>query len=190
MLELNIFLKELGCVNTKLTTGNVNHRLSSMEDKSILLDYLISELMANKMLEMKKPEDNKALSITIVSSYTFALYCSSGSSTKESILYFQSESITARTLREMLTALRFQKPPDNIAPDLLFKKLEAKVSEVLKQVPKELIGKPMFFGELSTEQWQKLDKVQGDLNEEYTIRREMLLKRLDVTVQSFSVRAF
>ena len=87
----------------------------------------------------------------------------------------------------MLTALRFQKPPDNISADVLFKKLHTKVAELTKQVPKELIGKPLFFGELNKNQWEKLDKVQGDLNEEYTIRREMLLKRLDVTVNSFTV---
>lgn len=91
-------------------------------------------------------------------------------------------------MREMLTALRFQKPPDNISPDLLFKKLHTKVSEVISQVPKDLVGKPLFFGELSKDQWAKLDKLHGDLNDEYTIRREMLLKRLDVTVNSFSVK--
>lgn len=91
-------------------------------------------------------------------------------------------------MREMLTALRFQKPPDNISPDLLFKKLHAKVSEVISQVPKDLVGKPLFFGELNKAQWEKLDQLQGDLNEEYTIRREMLLQRLDVTVNSFAVK--
>lgn len=90
-------------------------------------------------------------------------------------------------MREMLSALRFQKPPDDISPDLLFKKLHTKVMEVLKQVPNELVGKPLFFGELNNSQWEKLNKLQADLNEEYTIRREMLLKRLDVTVNSFAV---
>ena len=31
----------------------------------------------------------------------------------------------------------------------------------------------------------KVDKINEQLNSEYTLRRQMLLKRLDVTIQSF-----
>lgn len=67
-------------------------------------------------------------------------------------------------------------------------KLEAKLKDIVAKVPAELLGKPLFFAELSPSQWQKLDKFHQDLNEEYTIRRKMLLKRLDVTIQSFLVK--
>lgn len=46
----------------------------------------------------------------------------------------------------------------------------------------------MFFGELSDKQWHHLENVQSELKEEYKLRREMLIKRLDVTIQSFRVR--
>ncbi|KAJ8681773.1 hypothetical protein QAD02_017565 [Eretmocerus hayati] len=161
LAELSTFLKAIGCVNKKLISGNVNQRLANVQERCVLIEYLIAELMASKIIESKRPED-KAVEITI------------------------SESITAKCMREMLLALRFQKPPDNISPALLFQKLQAKVSEVLKQVPKELVGKPLFFGELNGAQWDKLDTLHGELNEEYTIRREMMLKRLDVTVNSFA----
>lgn len=98
--------------------------------------------------------------------------------------------MTAKNLREMLTAIKFQKPPDNISSTLLFQKLNSRLKELINQVPKELLGKPLFFGELNKNQWEKLDQLQGDLNEEYNIRREMLLKRLDVTVNSFLVKLF
>lgn len=104
------------------------------------------------------------------------------------ILYLQDESDTARSLKNILVTLKFQKPPDNILPELLFSKLETKLSEVLKTVSSDHLGKPLIDIELSAKQWDKLSKLQEEMHKEYTIRREMLLKRLDVTVQSFLVR--
>jgi hypothetical protein len=66
LLELNIFLKELECTNTKLTTGNVNERLNNIQDNEALIQYLIIELMTSKILESKKT-DNKPAAIIIVS---------------------------------------------------------------------------------------------------------------------------
>lgn len=100
---------------------------------------------------------------------------------------FQNESDTAKCLKEMLVALKFQKPPDNISAEMLFKKLNGKLTEIIASTPPELVGKPLFIGELSPAQWEKLDKLQEDMNVEYKMRRDMLLKRLDVTVQSFLV---
>lgn len=88
----------------------------------------------------------------------------------------------------MLVTLKFQKPPDNISPELLFSRLETKLSEVLKTVSTDHLGKPLIEIELSAKQWDELSKLQEEMHKEYTIRREMLLKRLDVTVQSFLVR--
>lgn len=104
------------------------------------------------------------------------------------ILYLQDESDTARSLKNILVTLKFQKPPDNILPELLFSKLETKLSEVLKTVSSDHFGKPLIDIELSAKQWDELSKLQEEMHKEYTIRREMLLKRLDVTVQSFLVR--
>lgn len=83
--------------------------------------------------------------------------------------------------------LGFQKPPENVTVPLLFGKLQNKLKEIVASVPAELLGKPLFFAELSQSQWDQLDQFHVDLNLEYTIRREMLLKRLDVTIQSFLV---
>lgn len=100
----------------------------------------------------------------------------------------QNESDTARNLKNMLVTLKFQKPPNNIAVDQLFSRVETKLSEVLKTVPPEFLGKPLIDVELSAKQWEKLADLQEEMRKEYTIRRDMLLKRLDVTVQSFLVR--
>jgi Protein of unknown function (DUF2465). len=45
----------------------------------------------------------------------------------------------------------------------------------------------MFNGELSPKQWETLMQVQNEMAEEYRLRREMLLTRLDCTIESFKV---
>ena len=45
----------------------------------------------------------------------------------------------------------------------------------------------MFTGVLTEKQWSNVENLQQQMQKEYKIRREMLLKRLDVTIQSFKV---
>lgn len=82
----------------------------------------------------------------------------------------------------------FPKPPPNITVQQLFQKLIPTVQTAAQKAGKDLIGNPIFNGYLSDKQWNTLSTVQKDLCNEYTIRREMLLKRLDCTIQSFEVR--
>ncbi|KAK0095367.1 hypothetical protein PV326_008562 [Microctonus aethiopoides] len=161
LLELSSFLKELGCVNSELISGNVNQRLATKHERILLLDYLVVELMASKIIHAKNPETASKLQLTI------------------------NESDTAKSLKNMLVALQFGKPPDNISTEQLFNKLESKLKTIVSSASPDLLGKPLVIGELSPAQWEKLDQLQNDMMEEYKIRREMLLKRLDVTVQSF-----
>lgn len=67
LLELSFFLKEVGCINEKLMTGNVNQRLASESERAILIEFLVTELMASKLLEIKCPKEEKQLEVTIVS---------------------------------------------------------------------------------------------------------------------------
>lgn len=161
LLELSFFLKEIGCVNEKLMTGYVNERLANESERAILIEFLATELMACKLLEVKCPKEEKQMEVTL------------------------DESDTARSLKNILVTLKFQKPPDNILPELLFSRLETKLSEILKTVSPDHLGKPLIDVELSANQWNELSKLQEEMHKEYTIRRDMLLKRLDVTVQSF-----
>lgn len=50
----------------------------------------------------------------------------------------------------------------------------------------DALSKPIVKEALSTEQWAKLEKINDALTQEYSMRRRMLLKRADVTVQSFT----
>lgn len=84
--------------------------------------------------------------------------------------------------------LRFPKPPPNITVQQMFQKLTPSIQNAVQKAGNELLGNPLFSGTLSDKQWHMLEDIQKDLNNEYTIRREMLLKRLDCTIQSFGVR--
>lgn len=61
------------------------------------------------------------------------------------------------------------------------------VNDVKSKAHPSLIGKPLFTGELSDKQWKMLEQMQREMHAEYLMRRQMLIKRLDVTVQSFQV---
>ncbi|VVC96766.1 unnamed protein product [Leptidea sinapis] len=83
-----------------LELSHLSSRLQSREDKLLLLDYLISELMAAKIVNVDAPK---------------------------------IETPTARDLKEILITLKFNKPPPNITPEILFSKVEAKVKETIQK---------------------------------------------------------
>ncbi|XP_076237399.1 protein FAM98A [Calliopsis andreniformis] len=161
LLELSCFLKELGCVNERLMTGNVNSRLATEQDRYILLDFLGAELKASRLIESRKQKTSASMDVHV------------------------EESDTAKDLKDMLIALNFDKPPDDITAEKLFSRLENKLTELLKKVPPELVGKPLITHLFSEKEWKELELIQQELHDEYRMRRDMLLKRLDVTVQSF-----
>ncbi|XP_076677107.1 protein FAM98A isoform X2 [Andrena cerasifolii] len=161
LLELSCFLKELGCMNERLMTGNVNERLGTEQDRFALLDFLAAELAASRLIEARNQKASTSMDIEV------------------------EESDTAKDLKDMLVALNFEKPPDNITAEKLFSRLEAKLTEVLKTAPRELVGEPLVTNEFTEREWKDLELVQQELHDEYRMRRDMLLKRLDVTVQSF-----
>jgi len=60
-----------------------------------------------------------------------------------------------------------------------------KVSELLKSLPPKYMGRSLLQINMSENQWKQIHKLNKMLYEDYKIRRELLLKRLDVTIQSF-----
>lgn len=94
------------------------------------------------------------------------------------------ESPAAVALKSITQNLNLGKPPQTITPNAFFEKLFNRFNEVAK---KKSLGTPLFAPskQLSFEQWNKLEKLQQELEAEYNLRREMLITRLDVTVQSF-----
>ncbi|KAG5869675.1 hypothetical protein JTB14_035601 [Gonioctena quinquepunctata] len=159
IMEITSFLKELNCPYKSLTHGHVSDRLQNVSDRLLLLDYLLTELMGARILSEKKPEKKIELKL--------------------------QETSEGKDMRLILQTLRFPKPPANISIATLFQKLGPTIPIVLNKAGADIVGKGIFSGFLSEKQWGVLSGVQSDLNKEYRIRREMLLTRLDVTIQSF-----
>ncbi|KAM9842670.1 protein FAM98B [Aulostomus maculatus] len=67
----------------------------------------------------------------------------------------------------------------------VFSQVQNKVDKTLQHLPNGSVGDPVLKKPLSGEQWEKLHKINSVLSSEYECRRRMLIKRLDVTVQSF-----
>lgn len=139
--------------------------MQSVESRYLLLEFLIAELMSQKMfLVTQKPKD-KGNVITV------------------------HESTTAAALKDIAITLNLGKPPENIAIDALFGKINSRYEETLLNVPDGLkrVGNSLFVPKntLSDAQWMKIEQIQNTLDQEYNLRRKMLITRLDVTVQSF-----
>lgn len=58
---------------------------------------------------------------------------------------------------------------------------------LLLQTIGKRLRQPLFTPkkQITIEQWNQIEKFQKELDHEYNLRREMLLTRLDVTIQSF-----
>lgn len=69
MIELSGFLKELQCPYEIFSSeGNINNKLQTIEARYLLLEFLASELMTQKMLVVTQKPKSKGSVITIVSS--------------------------------------------------------------------------------------------------------------------------
>lgn len=100
----------IGCQYSCLTEGNVNQRLQTRHDRLLLLDYLLSELQAARMVRSNKPDLKPNMEVTL------------------------QESATAADMKNLLIALKFPKPPANITPEMLFGKVQNKVSYVCFEI--------------------------------------------------------
>ncbi|CAF1353320.1 unnamed protein product [Didymodactylos carnosus] len=166
LMELGGFLNDYGCPYTNLQSQN-NQKLTDHESRVQLLDFLCTELQAAKMVKLLKPE-----------------MLTSGVS-QENTKKMSNESDEARDLKALLIALGFPAPPPTITGGQICTKVEQKVTELLKSLPPNYLGKPLLKVNLSEKQWSEVHKIHSLLYEDYKTRREVLLKRLDVTIQSF-----
>ncbi|XP_060072072.1 protein FAM98A-like [Ylistrum balloti] len=168
IMELGSCLRELNCPYKELFEGTqVSDRLNTKKSRLQLLDYLTSELASVRMIAAKQPSQLKANSAP--------------TSTKPVEMI---ESDVAKHLRILLIALEISKPPASITSFQLFSKVEAKIQDLVSKFPNQA-GTSLLKARLSDKQWDQVLKINEALCREYQTRREMLLKRLDVTVQSF-----
>ena len=59
------------------------------------------------------------------------------------------------------------------------------VKELIGKVHAAHMSKPLLKARLSSKQWEAVEYINTALQQEYNVRRDMILKRLDVTIQSF-----
>ncbi|XP_030070363.1 protein FAM98B [Microcaecilia unicolor] len=155
-LEISGFLKELACPYSTLVSGDIKDRLKKKEDCLKLLLFLSTELQALQIIKNKKP--------------------------KESPL--ADSKAVQQEVQAMCDSLGLPKVADS-SISVLLNNLQKKVTDILSKLKKSHVGEPLLKVELNSEQMEKLNNVNAALSNEYECRRRMLMKRLDVTVQSF-----
>lgn len=156
-LEMSGLLSELACPYAVLTSGDLSHRFLSRTDCLLLLTFLVSELEASRMILVNKPEKKGQ----------------------------ESGSPVFQELKAICMVLGMSKPPANITMMQFFSGIEKKLKEAVSRVPAHHIGEPLMKKALGPVHIEKIEAVNQALINEYEVRRKMLLKRLDVTVQSF-----
>lgn len=95
----------------------------------------------------------------------------------------QHESPTHSLLRKINDQLNLSLPND-ATTNVFFTKVFEKLNSTKNSID---FGKSLFLPSksITNENWNKLEKLRQELDNEYDLRREMLLTRLDVTIQSF-----
>ncbi|XP_068424098.1 protein FAM98A [Clinocottus analis] len=156
-LEMSGLLSELACPYAVLTSGNVTERLLNRTDCLLLLTFLVSELEASRMILVTKPEKKAQ----------------------------ESGSPMFQELKGICMSLGMSKPPANITMFQFFSGIEKKLKEAMSKVPPNHVGEPLLKKPLGPVHVEKIEAINQALVNEYEVRRKMLLKRLDVTVQSF-----
>ncbi|XP_023648249.2 protein FAM98B [Paramormyrops kingsleyae] len=92
---------------------------------------------------------------------------------------------TMQNLKSICQTLKLSEPNGQSTIDII-SHIEAKIKEICEDLPKQHLGKPVLKLSFNSEQWGRLEQINSALSAEYEHRRRMLIKRLDVTVQSFS----
>ncbi|XP_052385990.1 protein FAM98B isoform X3 [Carassius gibelio] len=157
VLDTSRLLKDLCCPYEGLASRLANGDVKSSEEHLKIVLFLASELQAAEMVARKPLTD---------------------ADTEEMDTSLQDLRVICETL----------KLPDPVGRDArdVFSAVEQQVNVLLEQLPETHVGDPAFKSSLRPDQWSELEKINGALSAEYECRRRMLIKRLDVTIQSFS----
>ncbi|XP_068194635.1 protein FAM98B isoform X2 [Antennarius striatus] len=154
-VEMSGLLKELHCPHEETVSGILKGSLSNPEDCLKFALFLCSELQAAQILRSTQLFDKS-----------------------------QNENQVFRDLQLMCETLSLPEPGGQDAAGV-FCQVQEKVENIVKGLPSGSFGNPVLSKSLSGQQWRKLHSINSDLSSEYECRRRMLIKRLDVTVQSF-----
>nr|XP_025045252.1 protein FAM98B [Pelodiscus sinensis] len=155
-LEISGFLKEMACPYSTLVSGDIKDRLKKKEDCLKLLLFLSTELQALQILHSKQLKSS----------------------------HLEKNNEMYQEVQTICDSLGLSKSSSSDSP-LLLSNVESKIKDILLKVKNTHVGKPLLTTPLNPDQTERLEKINDVLCSEYECRRRMLMKRLDVTVQSF-----
>ncbi|KAK4475453.1 hypothetical protein MN116_002505 [Schistosoma mekongi] len=168
--NLEKFLKSYGCPYPLLTEGPVSDRFSTVSNRSLLLQYLCSEIMAVRQLS----------TINSVNKQTNGRHHSMDVDGSE------DDAEVLSDIHRTFTALGLKIPPNDSGPNVVYSSLQKGISESLSRCPPNYMGKAIIpLTGISDRQWSQISRIAALLQQQYASRQATLLKRLDVTVQSF-----
>ncbi|XP_063146054.1 protein FAM98B [Candoia aspera] len=159
-LEMSGFLKELACPYSTLVSGEIKDRLKKKEDCLKVLLFLSTELQALQILQFKQ--------------------CKGSCLAKNDEVHQEILMIC-----DVLGVPKSSASSDFCPLPVLLNNIESKLKDVLSKIPNGYMEKPLLKTPLNANQMKQLEKINEALLTEYECRRRMLIKRLDVTVQSF-----
>ncbi|XP_034662283.1 protein FAM98A isoform X1 [Drosophila subobscura] len=161
-IELSLLLTELSCSYSKLVLGPVSERFESRDSLLQLLDYLTSELMFTKISLKTQPM---------------------GPPCKKS----KTETGVETTVLQLVKDLQLGELPKIINAKAMFDKITHRLEQRIGQTNRGVLSEPLLSLKkpLSDVQWRMLEALHVDLDNEYNLRRQMMLTRLEATIQSF-----
>ncbi|XP_026195397.1 protein FAM98B [Anabas testudineus] len=155
-VEMSGLLKELHCPYEEVVSGILKGSARNAKDHLKFVLFLSSELQAAQVGKSRQVSDKQQ----------------------------QQQSPVYQQLCSICETLNLPEPKGQTAAGV-FSQVQNKVEELLEDLPNGSVGNPVLKKSLSSEQWEKLHNINTVLSSEYECRRRMLIKRLDVTVQSF-----
>uniref|UniRef100_A0A8C3UZ38 Family with sequence similarity 98 member B n=1 Tax=Catharus ustulatus TaxID=91951 RepID=A0A8C3UZ38_CATUS len=155
-LEISGFLREMSCPYSSLVSGDIKDRLREKDDCLKLLLFLSTELQALKILQSKKIKGSR----------------------------LEKHNEIIQEVQAICDALGLPNSSSSGLPPLLTS-VEQKIKDILSKVKNNHVGTSLLTKPLNSDQVERLEKINDALCSEYECRRRMLMKRLDVTVQSF-----
>ncbi|MFH4982108.1 hypothetical protein AB6A40_008817 [Gnathostoma spinigerum] len=157
LIELSSLLHELNCPIESLTTGPVAQRFVTAESRERLFTFLVGHLKCARLTALRSEYESARLKKT------------------------NEEAILLASITEELGGSRTVSASN---PQKLFSWLSAKVRNQLSMVGD--VPRPLLTASLKDKQWQRVEEINRHLLNEYHNRIQLLLKRLDVTIESFT----
>jgi len=153
---------------------NVDNALVNFNSRLEMIEFLVSQLQMCRILvslKMNPSEDEES---------------------DEDLLEMTEELyISNRPLRELTRDEKVRRMCQTldlpVSKDVVqtLRAIEQRVKELLAKLPQDYVGKLLWQKHLTPQHIQTLEEINAALKEEYKGRQEVLLKRLDVTLQTF-----